>query len=245
MNAPIKTSKPIYRQVSEALVKVICEHCTLGDYLPSENTLAAQYKVNRHTVRRAVDDLISAGFISRKQGKGSQVINNRIDYSLEKGRFTSTLDALGCQSESRLLSAQQIACPAKIARYLNLDDSSPVIKLETLRFVEGDPISLITHFLNPGYTPDAERLYTGGSLHLFIERSYQIELIRSQALISAEMPARDDAALLRVSLDSPLLKIESFNAIKEDLNAVVEISISRSRSDRFQIKVPTPGDTHE
>ena len=53
-------SQPIYRQVASVLENMIFKNHKTGDYLPSENELALYFKVNRHTVRRALDDLVTA-----------------------------------------------------------------------------------------------------------------------------------------------------------------------------------------
>src|SRR3546814_7096206 len=42
-----------------------------GDYLPSEAQLAQRFGVNRHTLRRAVDVLISEGSVLRQKGRGT------------------------------------------------------------------------------------------------------------------------------------------------------------------------------
>jgi GntR family phosphonate transport system transcriptional regulator len=245
MKTATVTQQPVYRQVSQALEKLICDNCALGDYLPSENRLAAQFQVNRHTVRRAIDELVTAGLIARKQGKGSQIINNRIDYSLTSGRFTATLDKLRRKTQSDVIKEDVIEATEKIAAYLNIDVGSRVIVLDTLRFVDGFPISIITHYLNPMYVPNINKHYTSGSLHECIENMYGLTLCRSEALISAVMPSRDESFLLKVPLSTPLLKIKSFNSVADKKDAVVEVSISRSRADRFQIQVPTIGVEHE
>jgi GntR family phosphonate transport system transcriptional regulator len=230
---------PIYRQLACTLEDMITKDFKVGDYLPSENELSLQFGVNRHTVRRAIDDLVTAGFILRQQGKGSLIINNQIEYPLSSGRFTASLDKLRRHSTSELLKSDRVTSTSKVADYLGISEGNEIIVIETLRFVDNQPISLITHFLNPEYVPDIDNLYLGGSLHQCIQDNYQIKLNRISALISAVMPDRGDAFQLKSSLSQPLLKIKSFNAIENEDEKIVEVSISRNRSDRFQIKIPS------
>ncbi|MGH1440412.1 MAG: phosphonate metabolism transcriptional regulator PhnF [Cellvibrionaceae bacterium] len=230
--------RPIYRQVACALETMISKEFEVGDYLPSENELSLHFNVNRHTVRRAVDDLVAAGFILRQQGKRSLIINDQIEYSLNSGRFTASLDKLRRNTSSQLIKSDLVPSNPKIANYLGIKEGAAVIVIETLRFVDSQPISLITHFLNSQYVPNIQGIYEGGSLHQCIEDHYQLKLKRTSALISAVMPTKEDAFQLKSSLTQPLLKIKSFNAIESDVEKIVEVSISRNRSDRFQIKVP-------
>lgn len=230
-------NQPIYRQLAYALEEMISKDYQPGDYLPSENELAEKFSVNRHTVRRAMDDLVAAGFIVRQQGKGCLIINNQIEYSLSAGRFTASLDKLRLSSTSEILKSEIIECNHKIANYLGIDEGQPVTVIETLRFVEDQPMSIITHFLNTQRLPNIGNLYQSGSLHECIEKNYQIKLNRNSALISAVMPNHDEAFYLKCSLTRPLLKVKSFNTLVENSQQVIEVSVSRSRSDRFQIKI--------
>src|SRR5690554_8093648 len=42
-----------------------------GSQLPSENMLAEEFKISRHTVRQALNDLENEGLIFREQGRGT------------------------------------------------------------------------------------------------------------------------------------------------------------------------------
>jgi GntR family phosphonate transport system transcriptional regulator len=230
-------SQPIYKQLAYSLEEMLAKDYQPGEYLPSENELAAHFGVNRHTVRRAMDDLVASGLILRKQGKGALIVNTHIEYSLSQGKFTATLDKLRKKSQSEVIKSDVVSCNAKVADYLGIEESQTVIIIETLRHVDDQPMSIITHFLNPEHVPDINDIYLGGSLHQCIEKNYGLTLVRSSALISAVMPTHDDAFYLKSALGQPLLKVKSFNTIQGDQKKIVEVSISRSRSDRFQIKV--------
>ena len=230
-------NQPIYRQLAYTLEAMIAKDYQPGSYLPSENELAESFGVNRHTVRRAMDDLVAAGFIIRQQGKGSLVINNQIEYAFDTGRFTASLDKLRLNTTSQVLKSDLIACNQKVADYLGVNKDDEVAVIETLRSVDDQPVSLITHFLNTQFLPDIEKSYQGGSLHEHIENNYDIRLKRTSALISAVMPNHDEVFYLKCSLARPLLKIKSFNSLQNQLDQVIEASVSRSRSDRFQIKI--------
>jgi GntR family phosphonate transport system transcriptional regulator len=230
-------SQPMYKQLAYAIEGMIIKDFSVGQYLPSENDLALHFGVNRHTVRRATDDLVAAGFVLRQQGKGCLVINQQIEYALSAGRFTTTLDKLGHNTQTHIIKREEIRCNKKVADYLGIKESRSVYMIQTSRWVDNKPMSLITHFLNPEYVPEITRRYQQGSLHECIEQTYDIALVRTSALISAVMPTNDQALQLKSALTKPLLKVKSFNAIKNHPENVVEVSVSLSRSDRFQIKI--------
>ncbi|MDT2673984.1 aminotransferase-like domain-containing protein [Enterococcus dongliensis] len=65
---------PIYQQIIEQIIGYI-QDGTLkpGDRLPAERKLATYYQVNRSTVVHALDELVSLGWILRRQGSGTIV----------------------------------------------------------------------------------------------------------------------------------------------------------------------------
>ena len=65
-----------------------------GDRLPSEAEISALFKASRITVRRAMEEIVQAGYIERIQGKGSFVRTLKRDMQLNhlKG-FTEEMRA--------------------------------------------------------------------------------------------------------------------------------------------------------
>lgn len=68
------TGKPLpkYYMLKEYLKdKIIKGHIVPGEQLPSENALAGQFKLSRHTVRQALGELENERWIYREQGRGT------------------------------------------------------------------------------------------------------------------------------------------------------------------------------
>lgn len=73
-----KNPIPLYRQIMEQIITYIQEGKLLpGEKLPPERKLAVSYGVNRSTIVRALDELVSLGWIVRKQGSGTIVNEGR------------------------------------------------------------------------------------------------------------------------------------------------------------------------
>jgi len=67
-------SEPLYVQLKKKLAGFICE--THPPMLPDERSIAVSYKVSRITVRKALSELESDGFVERVQGRGTMVLKN-------------------------------------------------------------------------------------------------------------------------------------------------------------------------
>lgn len=57
----------IYRDLKQ---KIEDEEYAYQDFLPSENSLIQTYHCSRNTIRRAISQLVSDGYVQTMQGKG-------------------------------------------------------------------------------------------------------------------------------------------------------------------------------
>lgn len=65
---------PKYRQLIDYLKECIQKgELVQGSKIPSENELSAQFSISRHTVRQAVGELVSEGWLNRTRGSGTFV----------------------------------------------------------------------------------------------------------------------------------------------------------------------------
>lgn len=228
-------SEPLYLELAQVLRGEL-RHYRIGDFLPGEMQLARRFAVNRHTLRRAVDELVQEGRLLRRQGKGTQVLRRPLVYPLQAdSAYSDALAALGVRTEARLLGRRQLSASAEEARHLQLAEGAALIELSTLRLLDGEPVSLIRHRYCASH---AERLadYQGGSLRRYLgERG--LPLTRRFSLIGARLADRDEAAQLLMPLRMPLLSV--FTLSCDATGQPVEIALSASRSDRFQYQVAT------
>ena len=81
-----------YQEIAALLEQDLRQHYQCGDYLPAEHQLAERYEVNRHTLRRAIDELVVRGWVQRRQGVGVLVLIRPFDYPLHsQARFSQNL----------------------------------------------------------------------------------------------------------------------------------------------------------
>lgn len=108
-----KIDKPLYLQLSESLIKKITKEMEVDDLLPSERKLAYIYDVSRTTVRLALDSLERKGYILRKQGKGSYVIDrhNKLINLGDMYSFTNQMEAIRKKPHTSLLDTLIIPLP--------------------------------------------------------------------------------------------------------------------------------------
>lgn len=230
-----RTGEALYSQIGRLLREEIVSFHSPGSLLPSEQALAERFAVNRHTIRHAVDELVAAGLLERRHGKGTYVLDAPIDYAMGHTRFTETLEALGKTTQARVLRRLVIPARGGVAQRLALAENDMVIWLETLRVVEDRPFCVISHFLPQRGCEAVYENYAGGSLHEFLARRLGIAVRRTDSVISARLPQGDDARLLAMPQTQPVLRVKSVN-VDVATGAPVEYSLTRFRADRVQLR---------
>lgn len=228
---------PIYRQIRDVLVNEIKGLYKAGESLPAENELAQRFGVNRHTLRRAIDELVVDGLVERRHGKGVFVLEPTINYSIgSTTRFTETLQSQGRSTTSRVLRKQVILARGTIASRLQIIDGDEVIFIETLRTVESKSFCIISHFIPLKLFPDVLESYDDGSLHEFLKVHHGIELKREESLVSSILPEAEDASLLNMPRHAPVLRVKSLN-LDITSSKPVEYAVTRFRGDATQLSI--------
>ncbi|KAA0010424.1 phosphonate metabolism transcriptional regulator PhnF [Billgrantia pellis] len=238
--APLDRS-PRYREMADTLAREIRSDYAPGELLPAEVALARRFGVNRHTVRRALDELVAAGMVSRHQGRGTQVVDRRLDYAVSAAsKVTHNLAALGIATQTECLAQGLREPPEAIAQRFGRSPGERLLCVDTLRHVDGAPAMLLWHWFDPERVPGWERRYRGGSTRALLDQHYGLQLFRRRVRIEAASATRSDTRHLRCPLGAPLLQLVSDNVDRD--GALVEISVSRARADRLAYHIDFDSD---
>ena len=226
---------PVYLDIASELEQEVRERYLPGDYLPPEGKLAERFDVNRHTLRRAIDELVSGGMVQRHQGKGNMVVRQPSEYHVHSGaHFTKNLLEQGAQPRCEVIQRRLFVAPAEIATHLGVEEGEKVIHIRTLRKTEECPQTIIDHYFpNTGWW-NILKNFQNGSLHGFIKRGLDIELERKETKVGAKTPTSEQCRLLHITNNTPILRVRTKNVIK-GTNIVAEFSCSNSRSDVIEI----------
>src|SRR5437660_7878656 len=99
-----------------------------GEKLPAETEIAESYKVNRHTVRRALATLAERGLVRAERGSGTYVEAQPIPYPLRsRTRFSEIVGAGGREPRGQLIDASEQIATRELARQLGLKAGAPLI----------------------------------------------------------------------------------------------------------------------
>ncbi|MBU4321052.1 MAG: phosphonate metabolism transcriptional regulator PhnF [Nitrospinae bacterium] len=232
-----------YQQLSEILIKQIEKGIFKpGSQLATEIELSKRYRLNRHTVRQAIERLENEGFVYKIKGKGTFVASDKINYKVSKRTsFTTSILDVGLNPDARLLESYEIAAGRELSKRLNIQFSDRIIVLEIVRFVNKMPFCHTTSFLSKAKFPELRSLINGSfSLVAVLKKHYGVDAVRKSSTFEVSTPETSDMDILMISQKVPILLVKSIS--KGQDGEVVEYCVTKFRRDMCSIIVDFNGE---
>lgn len=235
-----QSSIPYYCQLMEIVQQQIAEGIMKeGQQIPSEMEMSGSYRVNRHTVRQAIGELCRTGVLYKVKGRGTFVAKPLLDlveYRLSpKNRFTENIYQAGKNPGSKILKQEEVVPPGDVMQALGLGADEPVYALDILRLIDDRPFLVSKVYIPVKYMPGLFEHTAGfSSLHALYER-YGMSPQRVKSVVRASFPAPEEAVVLDIPGNMPVLKVES--VLKTQDNILIEYNISCYRGDLAKISV--------
>ena len=228
----------VWKQIEQALLSDIRSGTYRpGDRLPTEAELSKRFGVNRHTLRRAVSNMVENGRVRVEQGRGMFVQENKLDYPVgTRVRFTQTVSAAHRLPGRTILRAEEVKADRTVAEHLYLSPDDPVIVIESIGVVDERPMSYAE-----SYFPAAR--FSGMIGHVLETRSITASLARlgitdytrAMTRISATLSTAHVARHLGLSPGRPILQTEGTDV--DVRNATISYNVSQFAGDWVQLVV--------
>ncbi len=206
---------PLYQQIKALILHSLqAGEWKPGEAIPSEMELAARFRVSQGTVRKAIDDLAAENLVVRRQGKGTFVATHaeqQVQY-----RFLRLLPDSGDASvegpaQRHIIDCKRVRASVDVARILGLRAGDAVMQARRVLSFSGVPTILEDIWLPgtsfKGLTATQMTSYPGPTYAMF-ELHFGVRMVRAAEKIRAVLPDPEQADLLQVSPETPLLSVE-------------------------------------
>lgn len=232
-NSPI----PIYYQLAEHIKQLIEKgDLTPGDSLPAEREYAEKYQISRMTVRQAFTQLVNAGYLSRRQGKGTFVAERKLEQPLQGlTSFTEDMKARGLEPGNEFIHFQTIPATSQISQHLCIQEDEPVYEIKRIRLADNVPMALETNYISANLISGLTETIVNQSLYGYIEEKLGYHIEEATQIIESTLASPLEAKYLKIKTGAPIMSILR-NTFLED-GTPFEFVISAYRADRYTFKI--------
>lgn len=231
---------PLYVQVKKTLEAQIEQaHWQPGDQIPGEPELCRLFGVSRPVIRQALQDMEHEGLIIRKKGLGTfisspKIVSKSLVHSLSG--FHEDMVEHGLKPVADVLEQEIQPASKKLAQMLAVEEMTPVTKITRLRYVEDEPVAIVTSYLPYELCRSLINAdLTHQSLYAYLETECGLTIASGWRRIDAVVASEERAALLKINPGSPLLQLESVSYAPD--GSAVEYFLALFRSDKTSFEV--------
>ncbi|MGX7195862.1 trehalose operon repressor [Enterococcus olivae] len=168
--------------------KILAKEYPPHTLLPSENQLIKVYGVSRETVRKALNLLRDAGYIQKKQGKGSIVLDlNRFDFPISGlTSFKEIQNAQQIPSETKVVEIRKIAVSPSLHDITDWPVAAEAWRLIRQRRIDGEVVILDKDYLIADIVPELPETKAQVSIYDYFENDLGLEIAYAQKEITVD-----------------------------------------------------------
>ena len=229
---------PYYEQIVTQVRDLIKEQqLSQGQPFYSEGEVARMLGISKMPVRQAFQKLRSEGLLVIARGKVPVIGSGKLPWNFQELRgFSEEMRRRGLQPSAKVLSVEVRKPEGDIALALKLPEGEKVYCVKRLRYVDGEPVAVVTSYLPAAIFPEIDQQdLEGQSMYHIFEHVYRRRLRWAEEVIGAAAINPEDAVVLQASAGSPALLIKE--TTYDGTETPIEYSVSVLRGDRYTASV--------
>ncbi|MBT8226004.1 MAG: GntR family transcriptional regulator [Dactylosporangium sp.] len=223
-----------------------------GERLPSIPAIAAQYGVAKQTVQRTIDQLRVEGLLITRPGSGTFVRGSKRRLNrLSRGRYGALRGYhadLATRYRQQLLHVGPAPAPVEVAEAFGLSPGTSLLVRRHLVQTTDTPVEVGASWFRPaevaGTSIERSEVF-GRPLYQEVEDETRRRYTTARDQITARLPTREEAEMLRIRPDTPVLVLLHV-ALDAD-RRVVEVAQAiwpgpvTTLTEEYTVPAPRPG----
>lgn len=176
--------KNVYTDIKEKIEQHIWKP---NEELPTENELMEHYSYSKDTIRKALSMLEMDGYIQKRQGRNSIVL----EHNLIKSQFVSEIKTSG---ELNRLALHDIQTHLKdlyivqgeeaLMAILEVDEKVDFYRVARVRTIDGERLEYEVSYFDRRLVPYLNREIVEGSIYRYLEEELHLKISHSRREIS-------------------------------------------------------------
>ena len=210
----------------------------LQELLPSENTLVQEYECSRNTIRRAIADLVSDGYVQTMQGKGVRVIYQpALQTSFTIGGIESFKESAirnHQKPETKVIYFTELVVDGKIAARTGFPLGAEIYYLQRLHYLDGKALILNHNYFLKSVAQGLTKEIAEKSIYDYLENTLGVNIVTSRRIMTVEKMTEIDEKYLELG-DYNCMAVVSSHTYNSD-GIMFEYTQSRHRPDYFSFQ---------
>lgn len=208
------------------------------ELLPSENTLILEYDCSRNTIRRAISELVSDGYVQTMQGKG---VRNIYQPTMQA---TFTIGGIESFKESAIRNKQdaktevllftEITADPKVSKKTGFPIGSELYYIQRLHYLDGKALIINHNYFLKSVVKGLTAEIASRSIYAYLEKELGVSIVNSKRIMTVEKMTEIDEKYLDLE-DYNCLAVVTSQTFNGD-GVMFEYTQSRHRADYFRFQ---------
>lgn len=195
---------PLYEQIARPIeAAILSGTLPAGAMIEDEVSMAARLDVARPTARRALQELVNKGLLSRRRGVGTRVTPTHVHRPMKLSSLNDDLIEAGFTPTTKVLNYLVRESTATEAELLGITVGEGILSLGRLRFADDHPLAILTNIIPMDIAPTWQELGTHGLYRCMANRG--VNIASAQQEIGARGADPEEASTLGEAVGAPLL----------------------------------------
>lgn len=198
---------PLYHQIAQPLEELITGGSLQpGQLIEDEVSMARRLNVSRPTARRALQDLVGRGLLTRRRGVGTRVTPSHVRRPLSLTSLNDDLVKAGFEPHTEVLAYEVVLAQEGEATALACPVGTEVVRIVRRRWIDDRRLAVLRNLLPADIAPSLTQLSHQGLYACLEERN--IHLVSAHQSVGARSASGEDAELLGIDTGAALLTME-------------------------------------
>ena len=189
-----------YKKVYQDIKKKIEDQVwSTGQALPTENELMEIYSYSKDTIRKALSLLEMDGYIQKKQGKSSIVI----EHGLMKEQYLAEIKTAGelnkrskHQIQTELTSLYIVQGQDDLMSTFEVDDKVDFYRVSRVRLIDGELLEYEISYFDRRVFPYLSKEIAESSIYRYLEQELKLTISHSRREISFRFANEEEKQLM-------------------------------------------------
>ncbi len=233
--------KSIYENIYKDLKKKIeSDEFAYQELLPSESILVKQYDCSRNTIRRAISNLVTDGYVQTMQGKGVRNIYRPVAQTAftigEIETFRESAIRNGQVPSTRVLLFLEVVIDKRLSERTGFPVGSEVYYIQRLHYLDDMPLIINHNYFLKSCVPGLTKEIAEQSIYNYLEHTLHMSIVSSKRIMTVEKINEIDEKYLDLNVNdyNCMAVITSYTYNGDGI--MFEFTQSRHRPDYFRFQ---------